>query len=370
MSNSSTILLTGSTGFIGQYVLRGLLEANCRVVVLLRSGPRSLDASMNRLGVDVHAAIADGRLDIIEGALPDRLPPAVPMHIDQIVHSAACLQPEQDDSGEPFTTNVEGVKALVAWAEDHHVHQLHFVSTAYVCGREMETAPEHFHKPQPRFETDYELSKYQAEAWLLEWSSRPGRSLTIHRPSLVVGDSRTGYTTQYGGFYQLARMIDVLRQFFADRRRDGQIELPLRIPARPQDTQNFVCVDYVADVIVKIVTHPQWHGQIYHITNPHPPSNDEVKCWLEAYFNVAGGFFVEELDRTTSTSLAENMFLQLNELILQQMNYVPLFECDRVRKLSEEVGIRTPILDQRLAFKLLDYAVSQRWGRVAEAAAS
>ena len=157
---------------------------------------------MRRLASPLEAAISDGQLVIVEGSLPDALPALTDIRIDQIVRSAACLQPYRNGSDEPFTTNVDGVKSLARWAERHDIGCLHLVSTAYVCGRDVIRAEEKVLTEQPRFETDYELSKFQAESFLLDWASSTGAVLTILRPSLVVGDSRTGFTTQYGGFYQ------------------------------------------------------------------------------------------------------------------------------------------------------------------------
>ena len=48
----TTTFLTGSTGFIGQYVLRGLLDGGQRVVVLLR-GP----AAQSRLRLSALLAL-------------------------------------------------------------------------------------------------------------------------------------------------------------------------------------------------------------------------------------------------------------------------------------------------------------------------
>ena len=117
-NQSTTTFLTGSTGFIGQYVLRGLLHGGQRVVVLLR-GPLAqsrlrLAALLAPLDVDVAQYIHEGRLAIMEGTLPDALPAVTVGRVDRIVHSAACLQTVNADEGEPFATNVEGVKTLAA----------------------------------------------------------------------------------------------------------------------------------------------------------------------------------------------------------------------------------------------------------------
>ena len=282
-AKSHTVFLTGSTGFIGQYVLRGLLQREQRVVVMLR-GPMAqnrvrLSSIMHPLGVDVETHLRAGQLVITEGSLPHEVPPLDVGGVDQIVHSAACLQTAGTDSGEPFATNFEGVKALAHWAETHDVPSFCFVSSAYTCGRDTRLARELFHRPRPRFVTDYELSKWLAEDYLRRWADRTARQLTILRPSLVIGDSESGYTTQYGGFYQLARMVDLLARMFSDCRNEGGLFLPHRIPASPHGHQNLVTVDFAASAIVNIVSRIELQGEIYHLTNPAPPTNEQIKVF-------------------------------------------------------------------------------------------
>lgn len=369
-----TIFLTGGTGFIGQYVLRELLERGEHVVVLLRKpkakGLLRLAGLMRAFGIDLEQHVLDRRLVIAEGSLPHDLPDLGANPVTHVLHSAACLQVDHPNPGEPFTTNVEGAKSLAQWAQAHEVEHFHFVSTAYTCGRDMGRASEVFHLPRPRFGTDYELSKWLAEEYLLNWAASTGRRLTILRPSLVIGDSRTGFTTQYGGFYQLAHMIEVLERFFADQRRDGKLCLPMRIAAPPGGRQNLVPVDFVAGAIVEILGRTELSGQIYHLTNPCPPTNVEVKEWLERYYQVWGGHFVDEVDPSKSESPAESMFLNMNELVLQQFKFVPEFDCNNTTQALAGTRVTFPKLDQAMAFRLLDYARAQSWGRPAKAAAS
>ncbi len=227
-----------------------------------------------------------------------------------------------------------------------------------------------FHTPQPRFVTDYELSKWQAEEFLLNWAERSGRRLTILRPALVVGDSTTGFTTQYGGFYQVARVVEMMAEFFSDQRRAGELCLPLRIAADPSGRQNFVPVDFVAGAIVEIVERDSNTHQIYHLTNPAPPTNDQVRHWLEDYYQARGGHFVDEVDTSVSESLAERMFLKMHDVILQQFKFVPEFDCHNATEALRGTGVTFPAFDRALAFRLLDYAHAHKWGRHRKAAAS
>ena len=185
-----------------------------------------------------------------------------------------------------------------------------------------------------------------------------------------MGDSATGFTTQYGGFYQVARVVEMMAEFFSDQRHTGELCLPVRIEADPSGSQNFVPVDYVARAIVEIVARDSNTHQIYHLTNPAPPSNDEVRCWLEGYYQIHGGHFVDRVDPSTSESLAERMFLEMNDVILQQFKFVPEFDCTHTTEVLRGTGVSFPALDRAMAFRLLDYARDHKWGRQRKAAAS
>src|SRR5262249_42157478 len=159
---------------------------------------------------------------------------------------AASLQLFSDENGEPFRTNVEGTRGIIDWAQRHDVSTVYAVSTAYTCGWNSGTIREEFHDPMPECQTDYERSKWTAESLLKEWSTQPGRTLTVFRPSFLIGDSETGHTTQFAGFYQFARLVSVLKNQFNHTNNGARTYIPLRIPGRPQDRQNIVPVDFVA----------------------------------------------------------------------------------------------------------------------------
>lgn len=142
------ILLTGVTGFLGQAILRTLLEHHpeVRVTAVVRpkgtlSGQRRLEGLLRKpvfsswadvIGADEVARILAERVDALEGDLSDM--PAIDKDYDTVIHSAASVSFD-DGIDEAFTTNVGGAKglyeALLAHGGDPHV--IH-VSTAYVSG--------------------------------------------------------------------------------------------------------------------------------------------------------------------------------------------------------------------------------------------
>ncbi|MGO1600566.1 MAG: SDR family oxidoreductase, partial [Brachybacterium sp.] len=161
-SGDRRILLTGVTGFLGQAVLRSLLETttNAHVTAVVRpkgsvTGRKRLEQLLRKpvfsswadllsaqgtedvegTAVDGRARlkeIFDTRVSVLEGDLTDM--PVLTDPFDVVIHSASSVSfdPPIDDA---FRTNVGGAQnlyeALLASGQDPHV--IH-VSTAYVGG--------------------------------------------------------------------------------------------------------------------------------------------------------------------------------------------------------------------------------------------
>lgn len=365
---ASATLMTGATGFLGQYVLRDLLIRGHRVVAVLRGAlPESrerLRSLLLSIGLDIAEYLPGGQLRLVEGSLPGDLPELDEVSpVGAVLNCAASLQLFSNGNGDPFQTNVAGTQATIAWAERYGVRSVYAVSTAYTCGWNDGIIREAFHRPQPRFQTDYERSKWTAESLLEEWGARSGNTLTVFRPSFLVGDSATGYTTQFGGFYQFARLVSVLKNQFAHRGNGTSTYIPLRIPGRPDDRQNIVHVDYVSRMIAEVISRPEFHGRIYHLTNPEPPTNDFMKRCYEDYFGLHGGYFAEPDDVVGKCSAPESLLWDDYRLITPRVVHTPTFDVTHAREVMQAVGITAPAMDKQQVFALFDYAAAHRWGR-------
>lgn len=366
-SRPETILFTGATGFLGHYILRDLLTRGVRIVAVLRppldQAKARLETMLAAIGLPVEQYLSNGSLLLVPGSLPDTLPEPDWGRTDAILNCAASLSLFANGDGEPFNTNVSGTEALAEWAIRHNVIRIHAVSTAYTCGWLQGAIPERFHDPPPEFQTDYERSKWQAEAVLEEWSSWIGHSLTLYRPSFLVGDSTTGHTTQFAGFYQFARLVGALKERYASKNNGTRTYIPLRIPGRPDDRQNIVPVDFVSRVIAEVVTRPRFHGRIYHLTNPEPPTNDMMKRCYEDYFGLHGGFFAPPDEVLGKCNQAESLLWDQYHLITPRVVHNPQFIMDNTREVMQAAGISFPTLHPERIFMLFDYAARKGWGR-------
>lgn len=370
-----TLFMTGATGFLGQFILRDLLARSQRVVSMLRpplaDSTKRLCRQMGDVGAPIEGYLASGQLLLVEGLLPDGLPAPTWGRTDAIVNCAASLQLFSDGNGDPYKTNVAGAKAVLDWAAMQQVDRIHAVSTAYTCGWNVGTIREQYHQPEPKFQTDYEKSKWMAESLMAEWAAaEPDRLVTVYRPSFLIGDSDSGYTCQFAGFYQFARLVSVLKRQYGESENGEKTYIPLRIPGRPEDRQNIVPVDFASRMIAEVVLRPELHGRIYHLTNPQGPTNDMMKRCYEAYFGLYGGYFADPGEVIGKCSQAESILWDQYHLLTPRVVHTPQFDMSHTHQAMEIARVDFPELTPERIYMLFDFAAARDWGRHAGKTAS
>lgn len=128
--------------------------------------------------------------------------------------------------------------------------RVHYVSTAYVSGRRAGAVTEDDLDCGQAFFNAYEWSKFRAECDVQD----AGRILpvTIYRPSVVVGNSQTGWASRFLGVYQVLRWID-----------RGHLKT---LPCRADFELDIVPADYVAEAIVTLASLHGSVGKTFHLT--------------------------------------------------------------------------------------------------------
>jgi thioester reductase-like protein len=128
--------------------------------------------------------------------------------------------------------------------------KVEIVSTVGVGGRAPGLIPE---RPMPEvtsFHNTYEAAKAEAERVVFaRWNDLP---ITVHRPSMVVGDSNTGRIIHFQVFYHLC-------EFLSGRRTSGIM------PTLEGATLDVVPVDYVARAIHWSSCTGQTAGKLLHL---------------------------------------------------------------------------------------------------------
>jgi nucleoside-diphosphate-sugar epimerase len=202
------VLLTGATGFLGTLVGAVLLgRERRRVVALVRKGRQVADlAARIRLELDDDEQPRDeaemfGRLASL--ALPpmDRLAELVPelerLGVTEIVHCAGSL--DYFNRAELELTNIQLTDRMLDLARRLRLQRFTFISTAYSSGYVDGPVAERLHAEPQKDPTEYARTKREAERLV----AASGVPYLIIRPSVVIGDSRTGrYSGKPNGLYQ------------------------------------------------------------------------------------------------------------------------------------------------------------------------
>jgi long-chain acyl-CoA synthetase len=274
------VLLTGGTGFLGTEVAARLLErADLEIVSLVladsdaeaaRASDRAwwfLPGLRAELGARIHAIagdVAKPTLGLDSGTYADLCD-----RVTHIVHSAADLRVDATVE-ELRVPNVTGVANVLGFARSaRRLERLVHVSTAYVAGGRTGTVDEDDLTDAFGFESPYEQTKYEAERLVRDAASE--LPILIVRPSMIVGDSRTGEIKTFNTFYT------PLRLFLSGRLRV--------VPARRDLGVNIVPVDYVADAIVSLTFDPRAVGTTVHLTTPTDelPTAGEVLAFTRGW---------------------------------------------------------------------------------------
>lgn len=142
----------------------------------------------------------------------------------------------------------------LAWALHGagRLHKVEFVSTVGVGGR-LQRVPEDWIDTPREFHNTYEQAKAEAED-LARREVERGLPLTVHRPSMVVGDSRSGRIVHFQVFYHLC-------EFLSGRRTLGLF--PPLGPARI----DLVASDQVARVLAWSSTNERADRPILHVAS-------------------------------------------------------------------------------------------------------
>jgi thioester reductase-like protein len=266
---NDTFFMTGFPGFIANRLLERLAKVRSRFILLVQ--PSLVERAKNELPRIANAAgrtIDDFRL--IEGdvsqpslALSEADLELVRQETTRIFHLAAIydLAVPRDLA---MRVNVDGMRNLNELARSlTKLRHYHHVSTCYVAGKRegviLETELEH----NAGFRNFYEESKYLSELEIDRLKQE--LPVTIHRPAVVCGDSKTGETVKYDGVYYLIHYL--LRwPSFLSLLNIGNHEVSL----------NLVPVDYIVEAMAALAYDDEAIGKTVQLADPSPLSTNEL----------------------------------------------------------------------------------------------
>jgi thioester reductase-like protein len=265
------VFLTGFPGFLGTELVRRVLRRPEAPGVLCLVQEKFAALAAERAstiareeGVDARRiALVTGDITRPGLGLPD--PRRTAREVSEIFHFAAVYDLAVR---RPLAMkiNVDGTQNVLDFAASApSLSRLQYVSTCYVSGRWAGIFRESDLEKGQRFNNFYEETKYLAEIDVRARQAA-GLPVTIYRPGIVVGDSRTGETQKYDGPYFILRWL--LKQ---------PTIAVLPVPGGADRMRvNLVPRDFVTGAIAALSTLPVALGQCYQLADPDPPTIDET----------------------------------------------------------------------------------------------
>lgn len=154
--------------------------------------------------------------------------------------------------------NVGGTRGVIDLAADcRKLRRLCHYSTALVSGTRKGVVMESELDEGQRFRNFYEETKFEAEMLMREAQRR--LPVSIFRPSVIVGDSRTGEIDKFDGPY-----------FFTVLIVENPLDMHLPLPGRGVAPMHLVPIDFLVDAAYTLSLDDRAAGGTFHIVDPSP----------------------------------------------------------------------------------------------------
>ena len=259
------VFLTGGTGTIGSALVPRLLADDDTVLTLLIRA---------RDDADLHTRLAEmlaywqyqqgdsrasrirplrGDISLPQFGIGDAGFARLASETTHIIHCAASVKLNMEME-QARATAVAPTRTVLdlgrLCAQARTLRKIDLVSTVGVWGRTPGHMPERRLPEVSDFHNTYEAAKAEAERVI--WSEGEGLPITVHRPSMVVGETGSGRVMHFQVFYHLCEFLSGSRTYGV-------------MPELGHTRLDTVPVDWVADAIHWCSSHEETAGQIFHL---------------------------------------------------------------------------------------------------------
>ncbi|MGE0491836.1 MAG: SDR family oxidoreductase [Vulcanimicrobiota bacterium] len=261
---SEVVFFTGFPGFLGSKLLPLVLarRPGARAICLVQDKFLGLAQERARsLELDLELVCGDITQSGLGLGQPEWLSRVVEVYHLAAIYDLSVPRPLG------LAINLQGTRnTLELAASSPSLERFQYVSTCYVSGRYCGIFRETDLDLGQTFNNYYEESKFLAEVEVQK-AMRAGLPATIYRPSIVVGDSRTGFTQKYDGPYYLLKLL--LRQ-------PTLLALVPTVGDPARVRVNLVPSDFVVQAIGRLGGQPHSLGKVYQLCDPRPVTGDEL----------------------------------------------------------------------------------------------
>ncbi len=374
-----SLFITNATGFVGANLANHFLSEDRKLFVLTRAKSDAeaelrLEKALGFASVETKTKKGEAitcKGDITKpyfGFSDKKLSKIKKQGVKELWHSAGSVSFSKKQKESTFLINCEGMRNVIDFASYVGVDEFHYISTAFAEGNAI--AISLTNKKLENFNNPYEESKNMSEKLLLDWAKQnPKVKIFIYRPSIIIGDSKSGRAFNFSAYYRYVQVFHYLREMFDSGRRvipgvvgsDGELCLPISVPGAYKSEVNMITIDYALEIIMAIKKRGQ--GGIYPIVNMQPTTYGWLMEKTTRFFKIKG----IKINDSGSTGLdrdlqkIESMFARGIGDYYPYISQIFRWDMSPTFEILGESFVHNSKIDTAILYRVLRYAVANNF---------
>lgn len=373
-SDYKHILLTGSTGYLGAYLLYELLkETKTKITLIVRGKTPDdargrLNATMNHYFGEKFLSQFPGRFVVLHGdlsadklGLDDNRYKELSKDVDALLNPAANTK-HYGVYEEFFATNVQSVLNLIKFSKEDKKKDLHHVSTLSVGMGQVEGKNQALFTEEDidigqKYPNVYVETKFEAEK-RIDLSRKEGTNINIYRVGNITFDTISGAVQKNiedNGFFQQVRSF-----------------INLGVIPEIHDKFDLSFADQLAKCIVKLMFTSDLTNQNFHLFNPNQVKLSDVLSAsnYSLHLNKISfpdfiDFIIQNHGRTGAKKYIQNYLLHtglmsFDENALAAESTQILYSAEKTLAVLKNIGFEWPDFDPQKMQHFIDRAIKDR----------